>query len=312
MTTEAQGKKAQAEYDEGWGKGEEGDEEPPLEKSQERGVRKEESGQVKEGLPAATVNKEQAPKEGQESGVRSQESDQAKAAQAGDGSMLKAFKDTKRWATTLAEENAKLREKLKAHEEGKVTDKEVDAARKAVAESRDGFEAARTKAYEDYPELKGVLDPLIDTVNVLKKENVELKKGREEEAQRKGREEALTTFQRDIKPHVLKKHPDFDDVMKNEDYWLWAEAQRPALKVAAMNSRDPEDIVWAVGEFKRFSASGEMDALKETDLKKREERMTNAMTVKGGHTPFPTGPKKGSEDDYDAGWDLGKAARKTG
>ena len=70
MTTEAQEqekkdeetKKAQAEYDEGWGKGEEEDEETQLEKGQESGV--EESGQANEGLPAATVNKEQAPKEG--------------------------------------------------------------------------------------------------------------------------------------------------------------------------------------------------------------------------------------------------------
>jgi hypothetical protein len=55
-----------------------------------------------------------------------------------------------------------------------------------------------------------------------------------------------------VKPIVLKVHPDFDSIVAGQGYWEWAEKQRSALKVAALNSGDPLDIIWAVSEYKAF------------------------------------------------------------
>lgn len=65
------------------------------------------------------------------------------------------------------------------------------------------------------------------------------------------REEAFRYFVTHIRPKVVRIHPDFDDIMKDSGYWKWAEEQPQALKRAALDSSDPADIIWAIGEYKK-------------------------------------------------------------
>jgi hypothetical protein len=65
------------------------------------------------------------------------------------------------------------------------------------------------------------------------------------------REEAFRYFATHVKPKVVRIHPDFDDIMKDSGYWKWAEEQPQALKRAALDSSDPSDIIWAIGEYKK-------------------------------------------------------------
>lgn len=75
------------------------------------------------------------------------------------------------------------------------------------------------------------------------------------------RESALRKFEREVKPKILKVHPDFDTIViiKNPDgsvalndaYIKWAEQQRPALRTAALQSSEPDDIIWALSEYKK-------------------------------------------------------------
>lgn len=61
-----------------------------------------------------------------------------------------------------------------------------------------------------------------------------------------------------VKPKVLEVHPDFDEIVKNETYWQWIEKQRPALKFAGKDSGDPDDIIWAISEYKKSIKNGDV------------------------------------------------------
>ena len=62
-------------------------------------------------------------------------------------------------------------------------------------------------------------------------------------------------FEANIKPQIIRVHPDFDAIMKDEGYWQWAEQQPTQLKHAALTSGNPSDIIWAINEYKKFKAA---------------------------------------------------------
>lgn len=68
------------------------------------------------------------------------------------------------------------------------------------------------------------------------------------------RRKAFEHFEANVKPEIVKVHPDFDYIVKMDYYWQWVEEQRPALKFAATESPDPVDITWAISEFKHHMA----------------------------------------------------------
>lgn len=80
------------------------------------------------------------------------------------------------------------------------------------------------------------------------------------------RQVALEHFEKHVKPKILKAHPDFDSIVlkkspdgkliPNDEFFQWAEKQRPALKFAAMESDNPDDIIWAISEYKKFKQTG--------------------------------------------------------
>jgi hypothetical protein len=217
----------------------------------------------------------------------------------------KALKDTKAHATKLSQENSQLKRKLEAFEKGEATRAEVDAAKKAVQEAKDNLDEAKGRIYSEYPELKEVLDPLIETTRSLKREVETFKNAKAQDAERERRQTALDHFNANVKPRVMETHPDFDSIVKDPNYWSWAEAQRPALRTAAMDSPDPEDIRWALTEFKRFKASDEAKAVRQKDEKDKQTKLLNAMSIRGGGGAPAGGGKKGDPEDYDAGFALG-------
>ena len=92
-------------------------------------------------------------------------------------------------------------------------------------------------------------------------ENQQLKRFFEEERLRrdakakeeKQKQEAFAYFNDFVKPKVIIVHPDFDDIVldKEQRFFKWADQQRPALRFAATESSDPEDIIWAISEYKK-------------------------------------------------------------
>lgn len=74
---------------------------------------------------------------------------------------------------------------------------------------------------------------------VEKKENEKSKKAK-----------SLEVFNNNVKPRILRVHPDFDAIMQSKTYWEWAETQEPELKRCAMDSPDAADIIWAISEYK--------------------------------------------------------------
>lgn len=216
-------------------------------------------------------------------------------------SVEKALKDTKIYATKLAQEKAELERKLRAFEEGKATEKEVLDAKLKLQDAKDNLDDIKARIYEDYPELKDLFDPLIDSNRALKKEITELKTKSVAETEKDQKEKALDHFNSKVKPAVLEKHKDFDSIIKDDSYWQWADEQRPALKVAALHSSDPDDIVWAISEYKKYKFSDAAKDVKTRQDQEKKQRLINAQSLRGGGTPF-TGGNSSNPDDYDSAW----------
>lgn len=112
----------------------------------------------------------------------------------------------------------------------------------------------KLRAYNMVSEIMKKPDPLIRVISYE-----ELSKILQEKLQK---QEALEYFELQVKPEILKIHPDFDNIIfkttedgtivLNEEYFQWAEKQKPALRDAAINSSKPEHIIWAISEYKKY------------------------------------------------------------
>jgi hypothetical protein len=226
-----------------------------------------------------------------------------KEAEPQDSPEAKALKDTKAWATKLAQENAELK-RLVA--EG-ATKKEIAVQEKSVEQQKKAIsDETLSTVYREYPELKEVLNPLLDTLKGLQEETEATKKQREEsavQAERRKKQDALDHFESTIMPKVLEVHSDFKEIIADSAYFEWAEKQRPGLKTAALQSNDPDDIKWAVSEYKKTLAGNEAAKLKQTDEEKRKQKLNNQMTLRGGSSAASTGKAKADPNDYDSAWD---------
>lgn len=234
-----------------------------------------------------------------------------------DESLAKALKDTKAWATGLAMDKAALEKEIKALKEGSGSAEKVAEAKAAVKIATEGFDDRVKKFYEDYPEAKEVLDPLIEITKNMATEFADIKKKDEarEQANRKAEDykAALEVFTSEVKPKILEVHKDFDAVMKNNEYWQWASKQSPAMKFAAADSSDPNDIIMAVTAFKRYQASDETKALKEKQDKDRQNKLKNAAALRGGSIPMGHAASGSDPNNYEDGWEsAGKELAKEG
>ena len=59
-------------------------------------------------------------------------------------------------------------------------------------------------------------------------------------------------FDENIKPKIVRVHPDFENILQDKTYWDWAAQQRPELKHAALEAIDPAEIIWAIYEYKKY------------------------------------------------------------
>lgn len=227
-------------------------------------------------------------------------------------SLEKALTDTKSYATKLAEEMAELKRKLAEQEAGTATKKDVDEQKKAAEKAQDDLDSVKEKIYDDYPELKALLDPILNETRILKKELGDIKAESKSRSQVDAQAKAIEIFEKEVKPKVVEVHKDFDELMKTKDYWEWAGKQRPALKYAAMDSGDPDDIIYAITEYKKAVAAPEFQKLKEKEESMKKDKMINAQTLRGGSSSFPMRQKSDS-NDYDSGWsDADKLLEKEG
>lgn len=220
--------------------------------------------------------------------------------------VTKALKDTQSYATKLSQEIAELK---KSKTEG--TEAEIAAQQKKTDDAKADLDAIANSIYEDYPELKALVDPLLAKTRSLESEVTTLKKGKEVDAEKEARARAKETFETTVKPKILEKHKDFDAIIKTEAYWKWANEQRPGIRFMAMDSDNPDDISTALNEYKKSGLyKADIDQIKEKDRTKRDN-LINAQALRGGSTSFPA-PKTPDtgKDDYDAGWREGEAEDK--
>ncbi len=255
-----------------------------------------------EKVEASDVSTEQQPKSGDE--LKSEKYGTVK-------SMEKALDDTKTYAHRLEKEKAELVKKLEDAQKGGATQAEVAEAKQAVQAAQDDLDAIKTKVYADYPELQQLIDPILEQNKNLKDKVVSLETVKAQDDEKDHKKKMLDNFNTKIKPKVVEAHADFDTLMQSEDYWAWAEKQRPGLRTAALDSSDPDDIIYAVSEFKKSQASAQVPALKDKEKNEREARLKNSQTLRGGSSQFPAVKHEKDADTYD--WEgAGEVLKKQG
>lgn len=223
-----------------------------------------------------------------------------------DVGVAKALKDTKAWGTKLAQENSELKKLVEDLKAGSATQKQVDEAKDKIGETKKAVREKLKKTYEDYPELKESLDPLVDLVEALSGDVENFKKSSDEARARTVEREK---FEKEVAPHIAAVHPDFREIAVTEEYVKWAEAQSPAMQVAALHSRDPKDINSALTEFKKFRGSDESKKQHLDDEKRRDAARKNLSSVRGGGSSSdgkgkPSNLNDVDKEDYNGAWDL--------
>lgn len=220
-------------------------------------------------------------------------------------SLRRRLSDTQAWGQKLATEVAELKKMV---EGGTATAAEikgqqqvVEAAKKAIAPD------ALAKLYDEVPEAKAVVEPLLDLVNTLKGEVDTYKQSEAAKKQQDAAEakrKAIEEFENNVVPKVRESHKDYDPSKLGElGYFEWAEKQRPGMQFMALHSNDPADIAEAYGAFKKAMASPEAQRLKKTEEEQKQKRMQDAMTLRGGGGLPKDGGKKADPNDRDAAWD---------
>jgi hypothetical protein len=208
-------------------------------------------------------------------------------------SMEKALTDTKAHATKLSQELADVKKQLEAARQQGQNQGDTPA------QLQERFQKIREKApLDDYPELEPFVDLLIKESQSIAQEVEQL---RSEKAIQSAQSEALQNFEANIKPHIVKVHPDFDQVVRDNGYFEWAEKQRPALRFAAMQSDDPNDINWALTEFKKHRGADEITARKEKTAQDRQTKVDMARSLRGGANP-DLAKTSGDREVYDWDW----------
>jgi len=308
-------KDPEAEYDRAWQEMEEGSEKKAEEKGSEDAVKgsEDEEGSQKVDVPPEGAGGEdterKAEKTEKKTEKKTEERDEERL-----GSIEKALRDTKAWATRLAQENAELKRTLEAYEKGLATRQDVEDAKKAVKDAQDNLDEIKSRVYEDYPELKDLLDPVLDMTRSLKEEIDSIRAEQRVKAENDERQRALEEFNLRVKPKVKEVHPDFEEIIfqkgpdgqmvLNDEYFQWAAEQSPALRFAATESSDPQDIIWAVREFKKWKATPEADEYRQRQQMNRERKLETAQSIMPSSGPAMPISKTGdaSEDDYDKAW----------
>ncbi|MAF44178.1 MAG: hypothetical protein Unbinned7913contig1002_41 [Prokaryotic dsDNA virus sp.] len=219
-------------------------------------------------------------------------------------SMAKALRDTKSNHAKLFNQLSSIRnEQQKKDKEGQ-TDK--DRA-ESVGYKLDDFKE-KLKAYD--PDMVDILTPVVES---MERENHDLKEriSQFENRSNAEKEEDLIRqqYERDVKPKVMEAHKDYDQILGTEDYWNWARLQSPALKTAALHSLDPDDIIMAVDNYKKFKSTPEAEEQKKKEEALKQKKLTDAQTLRGGRELTPAPSSKGDQDDYNAGFNEGAKAK---
>lgn len=264
-----------------------------------------ESGEITEEAVVEETQEEQPqveePAEEQQEEVVAQQQEQQPDVE----TLNNRLTETQRWGHELSAQNKELQEKLAQFEKGQATEEEVSAAQLKTDELKANVKKAKEDIYKDFPEFQALVDPLLNTVSELQQQVVNLSEQTSTGQQQMMQDQALREFETHVKPKVLAEHSDFDQIITSNDYWEWAKHQRPSLRTAAMDSPDPQDINWALTEFKKAMSGGEIDKHKQQQQLNRDKRQTLAQTPQpAGHSLHQTKPRKPGEMNDQEAWDY--------
>lgn len=259
-------------------------EEPTKNEPKEEGKPEPKEEELEDSKPEVKKEDSPAPNDDEPSGEgepKAEESEQGAApeAKAEDAGIAKALKDTKAWATKLAQEKKELEKQLETLKAGSGDRQEIETAKANLGETRKALDEKIKKASEDYPELKEVLDLMAKTSSeaLSKAENFDRFKA--EEAKRA---EARTHFESEIAPLIKEVHSDWKEVAFSKEYEEWIKTQPPYMQNAGFNSLDPRDISMTITEFKKFKASPDAEKAKANDALKKEGVRQNLGSMRGG------------------------------
>lgn len=242
-----------------------------VEEQQEDAPQQEEAG---EGLPEEGVDTPPAPAQDQAADV-----------------LKKRINDMQAWGTRLSQKNALLESEIEKLKSGSGSHERVASAASAAETAQSALDSLIEEFSADYPEGRPVLTEIYSNIKALREELAAIKAPISEQSKAAARERLAAEFKASVQPEIMKVHPDFEEILlvknpdgtveRNEDYFLWAATQRPTLQLAAVESGDPDDIIWALAEYKK---ARNMDATKADRLQReliKHSKIAAAMAMRG-------------------------------
>jgi hypothetical protein len=221
-------------------------------------------------------------------------------------SVEKALKDTQGYATRLAQKMKEIR--VKNNELKKQIAEQDKKGEPQITDSDLSIDEEKLKkTYEDYPDLKPVLDPIVKTNKALIKKIQERNKEISDSNSKETDKTEAETAQKDAKdyyanvtkPGIEKVHPDYEKLI-NDKFWAWLETQSEAIK-AASKSPDPRDGILLINAYKEHL--GIQTKEKESAQKKTTTDVTNNLPPSSSANSTPPFDKKVKSGDYDEEFD---------
>ena len=163
----------------------------------------------------------------------------------------KALRDTKAWATRVAQENAQLRKRLEAIQKGEVLGLTMDPAiQQKLAQAK--------KLTEEFEEAKPLVELLETVLQGVARYETQARQGA-------------------LMAQVAATHPDAPDIVQDPTFHAWVQQQPPAVQFALVHSNDPRDAIWAIGLYKK-----EIEAQRTAEERRRLEAAKKARAKATG------------------------------
>jgi hypothetical protein len=219
-------------------------------------------------------------------------------------SVEKALKDTQGYATKLSQQLSQLRKKNNELQKQLETQSEKGETQTTDKELLIDDEKLK-KTYEEYPELKSVLDPLVKANKSLYKKiennNKLLSETKSKEISDSDKEETKKAsedhYKNITKPGIEMVHPNFEKLI-DEKFWEWIDNQSNGMQKLSKSS-DPRDGVMVISAYKEhLSKQG-----KAKEDQKHQSDATNELPPSSSTNSTPPFGKKDKVGDYDEEFD---------
>lgn len=222
--------------------------------------------------------------------------------------LLKRVNDMQAWGTRLSQKNSELEREINALKHGSGTTERVADAARSAEKAHSELESLIEEFAQDYPEGKPVLQEMYASIRSLRDELAAIKSPLAQQTEEAHRARLAAEFKATVQPEIERVHQDFESIVlvknpdgtfeRNDEYFAWAEEQRPTLRMAALESSHPKDIIWAINEYKSAKNFVSGQAARQQRELNNNTKVATATSMRGSGSPaMPSARRPVSMDE---------------